>query len=180
MITITSLELEKILSANSGLSLLDVRTPAEFDEGHIEGSINVPLDQLTPAYFLKNKQRFCERNFYLICQKGPRSQQAARLFDKEGLNGAIVVGGGLSAWIEAGFKIKTGKSKVIGLERQVRIAAGSLVILGVILAKFVHPDFIWLSAFVGAGLIFAGITDWCGMGMLLASLPWNQKVPEGK
>lgn len=180
MITITTLELEKLLSTNPGLTLLDVRTPNEFDGAHIEGSINIPLDQLTAAYFLKNKQRFNEHSCYLICQKGPRSQQAARLFEKEGLSGAIVVEGGLSAWVMAGFKVKTGDSNIISLERQVRVAAGSLVLLGVILAKFTHPDFIWLSAFVGAGLIFAGITDWCGMGMLLARLPWNQKVPAVK
>ena len=69
-----------------------------------------------------------------------------------------------------------GAGRVISLERQVRIAAGSLVLTGVILAWFVNPCFIGLSAFVGAGLIFAGITDWCGMGLLLAKLPWNAKA----
>ena len=176
MITITTLELEKLLSANPRLTLLDVRTPAEFDGGHIEGSINIPLDQLNSAYFLKNNKHLRERTFYLLCQRGPRAQHAAKLFDQEGLSGAVVVDGGISAWIDAGFKVKKGKSKVISLERQVRIAAGGLVLLGLILGKFVHPSFYWLSALVGAGLINAGITDWCGMGLLLARLPWNQKV----
>ncbi len=63
--------------------------------------------------------------------------------------------------------------KAISLERQVRIAAGSLVLLGVALAYFVHPYLIGLSAFVGAGLVFAGVTDTCGMGMMLAKMPWN-------
>ena len=68
----------------------------------------------------------------------------------------------------------TGGSRVISLERQVRIAAGSLVLLGVALGLLVHPAFIGLAAFVGAGLVFAGVTDWCGMGLLLARMPWNQ------
>jgi hypothetical protein len=71
--------------------------------------------------------------------------------------------------------VTRGAAGVISLERQVRIAAGSLVLTGVLLAYFVHPGFIALSAFVGAGLVFAGVTDWCGMGLLLAKLPWNQK-----
>jgi hypothetical protein len=66
--------------------------------------------------------------------------------------------------------------KVISLERQVRIVAGSPIFAGVLLAIFVHPNFVGLSAFVGAGLVFAGITDWCGMGLLLAKLPWNAKA----
>ena len=175
MSTITVLELEKILLAKSPLILLDVRTPAEFDGAHVEGSINIPLDQLSPSYFLKNKELFRDGNFYLFCQKGQRAQRAAAIFEKEGLNGAVVVEGGVSAWIEAGFKVKKGKSNIISLERQVRMAAGSLVLLGVILSYLVHPAFIWLSAFVGAGLINAGVTDWCGMGLLLARLPWNTK-----
>ena len=68
-----------------------------------------------------------------------------------------------------------GSTKVISLERQVRIAAGAIVLTGVLLACFVHPGFIWLSGFVGAGLVFAGITDFCGMGLLLAKLPWNKR-----
>jgi hypothetical protein len=71
--------------------------------------------------------------------------------------------------------VTRGAARVISLERQVRIAAGSLVLTGVLLTYFVHPGFIVLSAFVGAGLVFAGVTDWCGMGLLLAKMPWNQK-----
>ena len=176
MITITVSELEKTLSKNPKLVLLDVRTPVEFDQAHIEGSINIPLNHLNPANFLKNNYFSKEQNVYILCQSGQRSQQAAKLFDKDGLVGSVVLDGGVSAWIKAGFKVKTGKSKIISLERQVRIAAGSLVLLGVILGKFFHPGFYWLSALVGAGLINAGITDWCGMGLLLARLPWNQKI----
>jgi hypothetical protein len=85
----------------------------------------------------------------------------------------VNVEGGTQAWDEAGLPVVRGQ-KAISLERQVRIAAGSLVLLGALLGYFAHPYWIALSAFVGAGLVFAGITDTCGMGMLLARMPWNQ------
>ena len=85
----------------------------------------------------------------------------------------VNVEGGTLAWAEAGLPVVRGK-KAVSLERQVRIAAGSLVVLGAALSWLLHPAFIALSAFVGAGLIFAGVTDTCGMGMLLARMPWNQ------
>jgi hypothetical protein len=69
-----------------------------------------------------------------------------------------------------------GTSKVIALERQVRIAAGAMVLSGVLLSQFVNPAFIWLAGFVGGGLIFAGITDWCGMGILISKMPWNART----
>jgi len=104
--TITHLEFEKILSENPGLILLDVRTPAEFDDGYIEGSVNIPLDQLTPAYFQENNKRFSEDSLYIICHRGPRAQYAAKLFEKEGICNTVVVDGGVSAWIDEGFEVK--------------------------------------------------------------------------
>jgi rhodanese-related sulfurtransferase len=90
-----------------------------------------------------------------------------------GVTNVINVEGGTRAWDQAGLPVVRGK-KTISLERQVRIAAGSLVLLGAALGYFINPLFIGLSAFVGAGLIFAGVTDTCGMGMMLAKMPWNQ------
>lgn len=83
------------------------------------------------------------------------------------------------AWAEAGLPVDRGSTKIMSLERQVRIAAGGIVVAGVLFAQFVHPAFVWLSAFVGAGLMFAGITDWCGMGLLIARMPWNQRGGDG-
>jgi rhodanese-related sulfurtransferase len=85
----------------------------------------------------------------------------------------VNVEGGTLAWEQAGLPVVRGK-EAISLERQVRIAAGSLVLLGTALGAFVHPAFLGLAAFVGAGLVFAGVTDSCGLGMLLARMPWNQ------
>lgn len=83
------------------------------------------------------------------------------------------------SWMSAGLPIIEG-AKTISLERQVRIAAGSLVFIGALLSYVVHPAWIALSAFVGAGLVFAGITDTCGMGMVLARMPWNNMRPSGE
>jgi rhodanese-related sulfurtransferase len=88
---------------------------------------------------------------------------------------AVVVEGGTLAWNEAGLPVERGPVKVISLERQVRMTAGSLVLSGILLGSLVHRGFFGLSAFVGAGLVFAGITDFCGMGLLLSKPPWNTR-----
>ena len=110
---------------------------------------------------------------YVICRSGSRGRQACEKFLAAGFTDVANVEGGTQACVEAGLPVVRGK-KAISLERQVRIAAGSLVLLGVLLGWLVHPAFLGLSAFVGAGLVFAGVTDTCGMGMMLARMPWNQ------
>ena len=110
---------------------------------------------------------------YIICRSGGRSLQACERFLKAGYTNVVNVEGGTLACQTVGLPLAQGK-KAISLERQVRIAAGSLVLLGLVLGWLVHPYFLGLSAFVGAGLVFAGVTDTCGMGMLLARMPWNQ------
>ena len=90
-----------------------------------------------------------------------------------GVENLFSVEGGTLAWEKAGLPVVRGR-EVISLERQVRIAAGLLVVLGVMLGWLVHPGFLALSAFVGAGLVFAGLTDTCGMGLMLAKMPWNR------
>jgi rhodanese-related sulfurtransferase len=176
MKTIAPAELQKLLAVQPGLPLLDVRTPAEYSEVHVPQARNVPLDQLSPKALFDAGQLPQGQPVYLLCRSGGRATKAAEQFARAGFDQGIVVEGGTQAWIEAGLPVVTrGDTKVISLERQVRIAAGSLVLTGVLLAYFVHPGFIALSAFVGAGLVFAGVTDWCGMSLLLAKLPWNQK-----
>ena len=135
----------------------------------------MPLDRLDPAALAKTEGFAKDRPIYILCQSGGRARQAAEKLEKDGFSQCCVVEGGTRAWAEAGLPVNRGTRKVIALERQVRIAAGSLVLVGVLLARFVHPDFIWLSAFIGAGLVFAGVTDWCGMGLLIARMPWNQR-----
>jgi rhodanese-related sulfurtransferase len=170
--TISPQRLAELCKGGSKVELLDVRTPVEFRELHIEFARNVPLDRLDPAAVMQGRNGNQGEPLYLICRSGSRGQQACEKFLAAGFSNVVNVEGGTMACVEAGLAVVRGK-KAISLERQVRIAAGSLVLLGAALS-FVHPAFIGLSAFVGAGLVFAGITDTCGMGMMLARMPWNQ------
>jgi rhodanese-related sulfurtransferase len=175
--TIPPVELQLLLAAEPEAPVLDVRTPVEFAEVHVPQARNIPLDRLNPTALAGSGQARNDRPVYLLCRSGQRAAKAAEKLQNEGFAEPVVVEGGTLAWIEAGLPVTRGKSGTISLERQVRIAAGSLVSIGVALGWFVHPGFFGLSAFVGAGLVFAGITDFCGMGLLLAKLPWNTRVP---
>lgn len=161
------------IRAGQRFELIDVRTPVEFREVHVQGARNVPLDQLDPKAFMQNRNGKSDEPVYVICRSGSRGQKACDKFQQAGFTNVVNVEGGTMACIEAGLPVIRGK-KAMSLERQVRIAAGSLVLVGAALAWWVHPAFVGLSAFIGAGLVFAGITDTCGMGMLLAKMPWNQ------
>jgi rhodanese-related sulfurtransferase len=172
MKTISPAELQEILTAQPSAPVIDVRTPVEFAEVHVPQARSVPLDELKPASLSLPK----DQPVYLLCRSGQRAAKAAEKFAREGFSQPIVVAGGTLAWIAATLPVTRGTAKVISLERQVRIAAGSLVLIGVILGWFVHRGFFGLAAFVGAGLIFAGVTDFCGMGLLLAKLPWNRRI----
>lgn len=176
MTTITPAHLQQLLDSHSGLSVLDVRTPVEFAEVHVPQAHNVPLDKFDPKSLLASGRVKKDQPVYLLCRSGARASKAAEKLAKDGLDNGVVVEGGTLAWIDAGLPVNRGAAKVISLERQVRIVAGALVFIGVLLAIFVHPYFIALPGFVGAGLVFAGITDFCGMGLLLAKLPWNTKA----
>ena len=152
------------------IRLIDVRTPLEYSEVHIEGAELMPLDKLNPDEVKGS-------NCVTICRSGKRASSAAKKLEKSGCENVRVMEGGMMAWEDAGLPVERGDS-VISLERQVRIAAGLLVLVGVILGTWLNPWFYALSAFVGAGLTFAGITDFCGMGLLLAKAPWNQRGAE--
>ena len=151
------------------LALIDVRMPTEYREIHAEGAMLAPLDALDP----KALAQALPRPIYLICRSGQRATKAAEQFVSAGISDVVVVEGGTAAWEKAGLPVVRGK-KAVSLERQVRIAAGTLVLTGVGLGWGVHPYFFGLSAFIGAGLVFAGVTDWCGMGMLISKMPWNR------
>jgi rhodanese-related sulfurtransferase len=165
-------ELNNEITSGKHVSLIDVRTPAEYGEVHIKGSHLMPLDRLN-AGAVKSAASGSDR-CVLVCRSGKRAEQAYQNLQAAGCENLSVLDGGVIAWEGAGLPVVRGE-KAISLERQVRIAAGMLVLMGVGLGTFVHPAFYGLSAFVGAGLVFAGITDWCGMAMVLAKMPWNQR-----
>ena len=153
--------------------LIDVRTPVEFREVHVSFARNVPLDQLEPKALMSDRSGASGSPLYVICRSGNRANQACEKIVAAGFTNIVNVAGGTLAWEQAGLPVARGQ-KTISLERQVRIAAGTLVVIGSALGAFGSPYWIGLAAFVGAGLVFAGITDTCGMGMLLARMPWNQ------
>ncbi len=166
-------ELQDKVNAGQSVDLVDVRTPVEFREARVEYARNVPLDQLDPA---AEAAAADGKTLYVICRTGNRARQAGEKLLAAGCDPVVNVEGGTRAWEESGLPlVRPEGSGPIALERQVRIAAGSLVLVGVVLGALVHPFWIGLSAFVGAGLLFAGITDTCGMGMLLARMPWNNR-----
>ena len=173
--TISPQQLAELCKSGS-VELIDVRTPVEFREAHVEPARNVPLDRLDPAAVAQARSGSRDEPLYVICRSGSRGRQACEKFLAAGITNVVNVEGGTLACVEAGLPVVRGK-KAISLERQVRIAAGLLVLVGALLGWLVHPAFIGLSAFVGAGLVFAGITDTCGMGLMLARMPWNRRGP---
>jgi rhodanese-related sulfurtransferase len=150
--------------------LLDVRSPAEFESAHIPGSYNVPLDQL-PEHGAE--LRDLQQPVVLICRSGNRARQAEMLLRESGLPLVHVLEGGLEAWQSTGLDVRRGR-QMWSLERQVRAIAGGLVLLTTLGGLLVWQPLILLATFVGAGLLFAGVTDTCLMGMLLLKLPYNQ------
>ncbi len=166
-------------SERGPVDVIDVRTPVEYRQVHLEMARNAPLDSLDPKALMHSRNGSADEPLYVICQSGNRSSKACQKFLDAGFPNVISVEGGTRAWDEAGLPVVRGK-KAISLERQVRIVAGFLTLLGSVLGYFVDPYWFGLSAFVGAGLMFAGITDTCGMAMLLARMPWNQVKNEPK
>lgn len=168
--TISPRELQERLGRGESCELWDVRTPVEYREVHAAPARSAPLDRLDPEAVRRSRPD--GEALYVICRSGSRGRQACERLRAVGVE-AVNVEGGTQAWEAAGLPLVRGR-KAISLERQVRIAAGSLVLLGVGLGLLVHPALLGLAAFVGAGLVFAGLTDTCGMGLLLARMPWNQ------
>lgn len=175
--TITPKELYDLQQRSGRVDLIDVRTPVEFREIHATSARNAPLDSLDPHAVMRERNAAATEPLYVICRSGNRSSKACDQFVKAGYTNVVNVEGGTTAWERTGLPVYRGK-KAISLERQVRIVAGLLVLIGSALGFFVHPYLIGLPAFVGAGLIFAGVTDTCGMGMILAKMPWNQVSSE--
>jgi rhodanese-related sulfurtransferase len=171
--TIAPKELHDLQRQSARVDLIDVRTPVEFREIHATRARNTPLDSLDPHAVMRERNGAAAEPLYVICRSGNRSSKACDRFVTAGYTNVVNVEGGTTAWDASGLPVQRGK-KAISLERQVRIVAGLFVLIGAVLGFFVHPYFIGLSAFVGAGLTFAGVTDTCGMAMILAKMPWNQ------
>lgn len=150
--------------------IVDVRSATEAKREHIAGSINIPLDELSEDKLLP----YQNKKIIFHCQLGSRTKQAAeKLASMPGVE-KFCMNEGISQWKRCDLSTRVDKSAPIEMFRQVQIIAGSLIALGVILAYFISPYFILLDLFVGCGLIFAGVTGFCGMAKLLALLPYNR------
>jgi rhodanese-related sulfurtransferase len=163
-------EADALLKSGTPLTFIDVRTPVEFESEHIPGSYNLPLELISEH--APELQRV-ERPIILVCRMGNRALQAEQLLRGAGLEHVHTLTGGTQGWIESGLAVKRGQARW-SLERQVRAIAGMLVLLGTLGSLLVWQPLIGLSIFVGGGLLFAGITDSCLMGMLLMRLPYNR------
>ena len=170
--TVTPKKAREIAEKNTAALLLDVRTPSEFAARRAVGARNIPLDTI-PATVASGKLPK-DITICVLCEKGGRAAIAADHLLKAGHHDVHVVTGGTEAWASEGLPLEGTGRNSISIERQVRIGAGILVLTGIILGFLIHPAFFGLSAFIGAGLVFAGVTDWCGMGLLLARAPWNR------
>jgi rhodanese-related sulfurtransferase len=170
--SITPRQLAALHRSSKSVDLIDVRTPAEYREVHIDFARSVPLDRLDPKAITAERNGHASQPLYLICRTGSRGKQACERLAEAGLN-VVNIEGGTLAWDAAGLPVVRGQ-KTISLERQVRIAIGLVVLASAALAVLVHPYWIGLAAFMGVGLIFSGVTDFCGLALILARLPWNQ------
>ncbi len=154
------------------LTLIDIREPDEYAREHIDGAVSLPLSRLEAGHVaLRGTTPVA-----FTCRTGMRTNSNCDRLAAHVGEPAYVLDGGLDGWKKAGLATHAARKAPLEIMRQVQITAGSIVVAGAILAATVNPAFIWLSAFIGAGLVFAGSTGWCGMAKMLAAMPWNRKA----
>ncbi len=167
---ISAAQLKQLLDQDKAI-LVDVRQPGEHATECIEGACLIPLDILDLEKLPKEN-----KTIVVHCKSGRRSENACKKLLEANPNLDIyTLAGGIEGWKQAGLKVKSSgtKSCSIPIERQVLLTAGTLVVFGMAFGFFINQWFYLLSTFVGCGLMFAGISGWCGMAMLLAKMPWN-------
>jgi rhodanese-related sulfurtransferase len=170
--TLSCQEAKKLLDADEAV-LIDVREPDEFLHQHIPGATNIPLSECATVTTKVGTQK----TIILQCQGGNRSKQAAQkiLAEQEGVT-LYSLEGGIVAWNSAGLESQKSPQAILPIMRQVQIAAGSMVFLGTLLGLLFSQEFLILPAFVGAGLVFAGVTGTCGLARALGYMPWNRSL----
>lgn len=157
-----------------GCVLLDVREPVEHAGGNIAEARLIPLGEL------EKRAAEIPRNLPVVvmCHSGKRGGQAVAKLAAMGFTGCRNLEGGMLAWKAAGLPTGKAQGKVLPLMQQVQMVIGAGVLAGVILSRMVHPSWVYLSGVFGAGLLISGATGWCGLGMLLARMPWNRIAGE--
>ena len=165
---------QELVNSSNNPVYIDVRTPQEFENVHIPGARNIPLPDLH-KYVDELKNLSQERPIMLVCRTQNRVKIAYEYLTNNGLTNCGILEGGITAWVDQGKPVIKGQQRV-SLEGQVRAITGGLILIGVALGFTVHSGFFLLPALVGAGLLHAGLTDSCLMGMLLSKLPMNRIV----
>jgi rhodanese-related sulfurtransferase len=162
---------------NQNLVLIDVRSPVEFESKHIKGSFNIPIDDLSVnsmKELIKRKKIKTNEEIYFICKSGMRAKLAQQKME-DSKHPIVCVDKGLDG-IDSGEGIEYnyGSRGGISLERQVRITIGFLMLAGILAGAFIHPLAYGFSGLISLGFLISGITDWCGMALLIAKMPWNK------
>ena len=165
--TISPVEAQRRIEA--GALLIDIRNRDEYARAHISCARNVPLSQIGRI------DDAPEVIFH--CRSGMRTAANAHVLAACTDAPAYLMDGGIDAWRKAGLHCNVNRRQPLEIIRQVQIAAGTMVLLGVLLGFWVSPAFFGLAAFVGAGLLLTGVTGWCGMASLLTLMPWNRRAP---
>jgi len=177
-VSVSPQRVHALRSQGKAVELIDVREPAEYRAGHASGARLIPLDELKPENLppqLQHPGAGHDEPFYLICRSGFRAGQGAERLMEAGYGNVALVEGGTEAWEKAGLPMQR-CGNALSLERQVQIAIGVLLMAKVLLGFTLHELFFAATAMIGAGLIVAGTTRWCGMSRLVALMPWNQKA----
>lgn len=174
IVRITPQELFARRERGEAFLIVDVRTPAEYRACHIEGAKLYPLTEVNSEIVERDRSQINQGNCHICvtCETGNRAQKACQTILNQ-LPNVILLEGGTTAWASAGFPVIRGRA-MISLMRQMRIFAGSLVLLGLVIGYWWHPIGFLLAGFIGGGLVFSGVTDLCGMTMFLARMPWNK------
>ncbi|MCE9612214.1 MAG: DUF2892 domain-containing protein [Chthoniobacter sp.] len=165
--------LHQLRCAGASCEMLDVRTPSEHAAAHVPGVTLMPLDDLDPAGFLARRANPA-LPLYVFCQSGARAKKAVEKLRAAGCEQAVLVEGGTQAWIDAGLPVERSATRVLPLQRQVHLVIGFFSALGAVLAMTVDSRFAVLPLITGCGLLVNGSTGWCGLGLLMAKMPWNR------
>lgn len=157
---------------NQGAILVDIRSADEHAREHIADARHLPLDRLQQGVLQNTKVSAVIYH----CRSGNRTSLNANALAACAPCEAYVLEGGLDAWKKAGLPVQKVAGQPLELQRQVQIAAGTLIVMGALLGVFVSPWFYWLSGLIGAGLIFAGVSGFCGLARVLMMMPWNRRA----
>lgn len=171
--TITADELKGLLASGKHVQLIDVRTPAEYEEIHVQGARLIPLDQLDAKKVLSELAG--HGPLYVLCRSGNRARMACERLLAAGGSEIILVEGGTLACEKAGLPVVRGRRMLLSIEQQVRLVIGTSVLIFSLLGYFVHPAFVFGAALFGLGLIYVGLTNNCLLALILSRMPWNRR-----